>query len=86
MHARLTLLVFPIGIICGHVPRARGVDPELQLLYTPSSSSPQTWKCLDDDYVIPWTAVNDDYCDCPDGSDEPGIFTFQPPGIKLSWD
>ena len=22
---------------------------------------------------IPFASVNDDYCDCPDGTDEPGI-------------
>jgi hypothetical protein len=46
-----------------------GVPPELLPKYTPTGS---TWKCLDGSKVIPWTAVNNDYCDCPDGSDEPG--------------
>lgn len=23
-------------------------------------------------FVVPWERVNDDFCDCPDGSDEPG--------------
>ncbi|GAM17013.1 hypothetical protein SAMD00019534_001880, partial [Acytostelium subglobosum LB1] len=32
-----------------------------------------TFNCLNDDSkVIPIGLVNDDYCDCPDGSDEPG--------------
>ncbi|VDM22913.1 unnamed protein product [Hydatigera taeniaeformis] len=28
--------------------------------------------CLDKSATIPWDRVNDDYCDCLDGSDEPG--------------
>ncbi|KAL5105263.1 hypothetical protein TcWFU_007635 [Taenia crassiceps] len=28
--------------------------------------------CLDKSATIPWAKVNDDYCDCLDGSDEPG--------------
>jgi hypothetical protein len=38
--------------------------------YVPTSSN--LWACLDKSRSIPWSAVNDDYCDCPDGSDEPG--------------
>ncbi|KAF9987479.1 hypothetical protein BGZ75_000581 [Mortierella antarctica] len=48
----------------------RGVSPSDAKLYTPSSS--QTWSCLDGSKTIPFSAVNDDYCDCADGSDEPG--------------
>ena len=41
-----------------------------QPLYTPHSDG--QWECLDKSKKIPFTAINDDYCDCPDGSDEPG--------------
>ncbi|KAH7100583.1 endoplasmic reticulum protein [Auriculariales sp. MPI-PUGE-AT-0066] len=51
-----------------------GVEPSKAALYEPvAGSNPPTWKCLNDSSrVIPFSAVNDDYCDCPDGSDEPG--------------
>lgn len=38
--------------------------------YVPSGQG--MFRCLDGSKTIPFTAVNDDYCDCPDGSDEPG--------------
>ncbi|KZS97681.1 hypothetical protein SISNIDRAFT_449236 [Sistotremastrum niveocremeum HHB9708] len=54
-------------------PHVFGVRPALAPLYTPiCSKTPPTWKCLDGSLEIPFSAVNDDYCDCPDGSDEPG--------------
>jgi protein kinase C substrate 80K-H len=28
--------------------------------------------CFDGSLSVPFLYVNDDYCDCPDGSDEPG--------------
>lgn len=56
------------------IEKAHGVHPELQQLYYTPLKTPEghRWKCLDESKTIPWNAVNDDYCDCPDGSDEPG--------------
>jgi protein kinase C substrate 80K-H len=79
----LGLLLFPVHVICGRVPQTRGVAPELRARYAPSASTPSTWRCLDDSHVIPWTAVNDDYCDCPDGSDEPGTISMFLPALSL---
>ncbi|KAG8985108.1 hypothetical protein FRB90_004932 [Tulasnella sp. 427] len=50
----------------------KGVAPARQHLYPASTSASGTWKCLDGLKTIPVAAINDDYCDCPDGSDEPG--------------
>lgn len=30
------------------------------------------FQCLDGSAIVPFLLVNDDYCDCDDGSDEPG--------------
>lgn len=57
-------LVFSAGS-----PQIRGVHPSLLSQYKPKGT---TWSCLDGNKTIPWSAVNDDYCDCIDGSDEPG--------------
>uniref|UniRef100_A0A915M2L6 Glucosidase II beta subunit N-terminal domain-containing protein n=1 Tax=Meloidogyne javanica TaxID=6303 RepID=A0A915M2L6_MELJA len=35
-------------------------------------SGEETFACLDGNKVTPFNQVNDDYCDCADGSDEPG--------------
>ena len=37
-------------------------------LYIPD----QDFTCFDGTITIPFLQVNDDFCDCPDGSDEPG--------------
>ncbi|KAL4821689.1 glucosidase II beta subunit-like protein-domain-containing protein [Aspergillus spinulosporus] len=49
--------------------RPRGVGPEFAQFYKDTT----TFSCISHPAVqIPFSAVNDDFCDCPDGSDEPG--------------
>jgi len=73
MHRSWTLLAITLRAAISYAALV-GVGPDKTALYVPvSGSNPPTWKCLNDSSrVIPFTALNDDYCDCPDGSDEPG--------------
>ncbi|KAE8357313.1 glucosidase II beta subunit-like protein-domain-containing protein [Aspergillus caelatus] len=49
--------------------RPRGVGPEFAKFYKDTD----TFTCISHPAIkVPFSAVNDDYCDCPDGSDEPG--------------
>ncbi|XP_054151252.1 glucosidase 2 subunit beta, partial [Melozone crissalis] len=50
------------------VPRPRGVALSQLPFYDPSGP----FRCLDGSGSIAFSWVNDDYCDCRDGSDEPG--------------
>lgn len=50
------------------IPRVRGIPFDKNSLYNPDTFT----GCLDGSKKIPFKQVNDDYCDCPDGSDEPG--------------
>ncbi|GJE84796.1 Glucosidase 2 subunit beta [Phanerochaete sordida] len=63
------LLALPLSALAA-VEKTHGVPPSLLAKYSPSSKS--TWACLDGSKEIAWSAVNDDFCDCADGSDEPG--------------
>ena len=47
----------------------RGLDPALAAKYAGTDGE---FACLDGKKSVPFTQVNDDYCDCFDGSDEPG--------------
>ncbi|KAL7053763.1 hypothetical protein AAHC03_026711 [Spirometra sp. Aus1] len=60
------LLVHFHSILANLLPR--GVPPEFAPFYVPS----ENFICLDKSATHPWSRVNDDYCDCRDGSDEPG--------------
>ncbi|KAF9325374.1 hypothetical protein BG006_011144 [Podila minutissima] len=50
--------------------KLRGVAPSDLQRYIPNEKG--HWTCLDSSKTISFSAVNDDYCDCLDGSDEPG--------------
>jgi len=64
---RLLCLVLVLGGGCLGI-RPRGVRVELASLYNPGAE----FSCFDGSGSIPFIQVNDDYCDCDDGSDEPG--------------
>ncbi|CCM03985.1 uncharacterized protein FIBRA_06141 [Fibroporia radiculosa] len=65
------LLALPIPVLAG-VDKTHGVSLSLLSRYQSPGSPSAPWTCLDGSKTISWSAVNDDYCDCPDGSDEPG--------------
>nr|XP_026691367.1 glucosidase 2 subunit beta isoform X2 [Ciona intestinalis] len=48
--------------------RLRGVSLTKTSLYNPAAD----FTCFDGSKSVKFALVNDDYCDCPDGSDEPG--------------
>lgn len=63
----LTILAF-VNSVFSSIPRPRGVSVASAGLYPPKD----TFVCLDGRRTIDFLRVNDDYCDCDDGSDEPG--------------
>ena len=59
----------PIAKFRGSEGRILGLDPALQSFYQRDSEG--LFTCLDKSERIAFRLVNDDYCDCLDGSDEP---------------
>ncbi len=69
------LFIVLLGSLIGTFVRGssqlpRGASPADSALYTADGSGHFT--CRDGSKKIPFSRVNDDYCDCEDGSDEPG--------------
>ena len=61
------LFSFEATVIHG-TTSVRGIPMERLSFYNPE----EDFSCLDGSNRIPFSMVNDDYCDCLDGSDEPG--------------
>lgn len=64
----LLLLATPGHVAGSGVLQIRGIPVAKNSLYRPD----RDFECLDGSRLIPFTWVNDDYCDCGDSSDEPG--------------
>ncbi|XP_069737601.1 glucosidase 2 subunit beta isoform X2 [Phaenicophaeus curvirostris] len=64
----LLLLLPPVLPGTLEVTRPRGVS----LSNLPFYEASRPFTCLDGSASLPFARVNDDFCDCPDGSDEPG--------------
>ncbi|CAR23476.1 Gtb1p [Lachancea thermotolerans CBS 6340] len=69
------LAYYAVALCCtfAGARQVNGVPGSLQHLYEPMQTDPTKWACLGDpSIVLNYTQINDDFCDCPDGSDEPG--------------
>ncbi|KUJ20730.1 putative glucosidase 2 subunit beta [Mollisia scopiformis] len=63
------LSTFTTGILAAESSRPRGVSPEFAKFY----KDPNVFTCISNPSItLTPSQINDEYCDCPDGSDEPG--------------
>lgn len=73
LHISLLLLTFATSTqtFIEAAPSIRGVHPNAAAEYQAAIAA-GSFRCLDGSRSIAATAINDNYCDCGDGSDEPG--------------
>ncbi|KAI9799621.1 MAG: hypothetical protein M1833_003936 [Piccolia ochrophora] len=65
----LLVSLVAVGSIAAEPARPRGVGPDFAKFY----KNPEAFTCISNPSIqLNPSQVNDDYCDCPDGSDEPG--------------
>ena len=60
------LLLCAVLLAPAHAKHLRGLDPQLAERYAAGGDS---FTCLDGSKKMPFSRVNDDFCDCADGSD-----------------
>jgi protein kinase C substrate 80K-H len=63
------IVLFSILFLVIQSEHILGSSPETQSKFIQKDGK---FQCFDGNKIIPFDRVNDDYCDCPDGSDEPG--------------
>lgn len=68
-HVTLVVAVGPALRSVSALAAVKGVGPGDEGRFADTASGV---KCLDGKSIVPFSAVNDDFCDCADGSDEPG--------------
>ena len=68
----LLLLLLGVADAASSNAQLRGVSADQADKYA-SLLAQGKFKCLDGSKTVPAKQVNDNYCDCPDGSDEPGV-------------
>ncbi|XP_046904755.1 LOW QUALITY PROTEIN: glucosidase 2 subunit beta-like [Hypomesus transpacificus] len=64
-HIIIAVILWSVGI---ESRKLRGISLSYKRFYRERKS----FLCIDGSKMIPFEQVNDDYCDCADGSDEPG--------------
>jgi protein kinase C substrate 80K-H len=84
-HCSFFLFVFLVAAMwaCGSANgwHPKGVGPKT-LSHFEGQKESKEFLCLDGKQVIPRMRVNDDFCDCADGSDEPGTSACAGRGVE----
>ncbi|XP_063042985.1 glucosidase 2 subunit beta-like [Engraulis encrasicolus] len=68
MHCQIAIAVTIWAAVFVEARKIRGISMSYKRFYKERKS----FVCIDGSRLIPFEQVNDDYCDCADGSDEPG--------------
>ena len=83
MKQALVMLAAAISIdVLPSEASVRGASPEQAGAYA-AALSRGSFQCMSGTGTLPASAINDNYCDCTDGSDEPGDPTAIPPLCSL---